>query len=256
MSTYYIEKEVNLQNMQANYQPAVNEVKEKVLALTDKIHSLYLYGSVATGKAKSPTSDLDILVILNEPVTEALNAGFVELGENLSQKYIELFREVGIGVTDINEVLHGEDPLGWRFFMQVLCVKMYGEELYDEVKEFRPTTKLARELQSDLTRVLKSAIEKIEKLSGAKQKLTIRAAMKKIIRAAFGLVMERENYWTVDLLEMKEIFCKHYIEHRAAMDEVQQLLQDERPSGVRAIELIKQLGSWLEVELLGKEPSF
>ena len=256
MSTYYIEKEVSLQNVKAKYQPAVDEVKERVLALTEKIHSLYLYGSVATGKAKSPTSDLDILVVMQEPLAEELNRKFVELGGKLSQKYEELFREVGIGVTDVGEVLHGDDPLGWRFFMQVLCVKLHGDDLYDEVERFQPTTQLARELQSDLSRVLKSAITKIETHSGFRQKLAIRAAMKKIIRAAFGLVMERENYWTVDLSKMKEICCKHYAERAEAMDEVQKLLHEEEPSSFRAIVLIKQFGSWLEIGLLEQEPTF
>ena len=249
MDGQFIRKEVSLNKVKDVYRPVVEEVMKSFLELTDGIHSIYLYGSVATGKAKSPSSDLDILVILKEPPSSLLTNAFNDLGREHSLTKSHLFREVGLGVTDLSVVLYGGDPLGWRFFIQILCVRLYGEELYDEEPLFRPTTALARELQSDMAEAMRRAVERIRATSREEQRIRIQGAMKKIIRAAFGLVMERENHWTVDLDEMAELFCKHYPEQEKNMEIVVQLLRAETPSEKEAIFIIEKFGYWVKEEL-------
>ena len=251
MGAYFIKKEVSLEKVRKEYGVIVDEVTTKALALSERVHSIYLYGSVATGKAQSPTSDLDMLVVLHEAADEVLAQKYDELAAEMSAVHVDVFREVGLGVTNLNEVLHGSDPLGWRFFMTVLCVKLQGEDLYEKEKRFRPTTALAKELHSDMHHVLAGAVEKIRGASESVVKLKVHSAMKKIIRAGFGLVMERENYWTVDIEEMVELFCKHYPEQAEKMNEVLGLLRNPAPEAARAIGLVTDFGTWVEAELLG-----
>ncbi|MBT3297409.1 nucleotidyltransferase domain-containing protein [archaeon] len=74
MKPIYIKKEVALKKVSVKYNPIVKDVKSELLKFSDKIHSIYLYGSVATGKAKSPTSDLDIVVVLKAKPSTKLKA--------------------------------------------------------------------------------------------------------------------------------------------------------------------------------------
>src|SRR3990167_8525439 len=113
MKPIYIKKEVALSKIPAKYKPIVKDVKSELLEFSDKIHSIYLYGSVATGQAKSPTSDLDLVVVLNAKPTSKLKSELKELEKSLSQKYHEFFREVGFAVTCKNEVLLGKEAFGW-----------------------------------------------------------------------------------------------------------------------------------------------
>jgi len=53
-------------------------------------------------------------------------------------------------------------------------------------------------------------MRKINSSNDEDTKLLIKSIMKKIIRTAFALVMERDNSWTVDLDEMTKIFSKYY----------------------------------------------
>ena len=79
MKPIYIKKEVALKKVSVKYNPIVKDVKSELLKFSDKIHSIYLYGSVATGKAKSPTSDLDIVVVLKAKPSTKLKAQLKDL---------------------------------------------------------------------------------------------------------------------------------------------------------------------------------
>ena len=125
MKPIYIKKEVALKKIPAKYKPIVDDVKFELLEFSDRIHSIYLYGSVATGKAKSPTSDLDLVVVLNAKPTSKVKSELKNLEKSLSNKYQKIFREVGFAITYKNEVLRGKEAFGWRFFLTILSVKIF-----------------------------------------------------------------------------------------------------------------------------------
>jgi len=113
-----------------------------------------LYGSVATGKAKSPASDLDIIVVLNRKPIPKLKNELKELELLLSKKYKRIFREVGLGITFKNEILRGKEAYGLKFFLTTLSVRIYGDNLFQTIMKYNPTKKLASSLHSDIEKIL------------------------------------------------------------------------------------------------------
>ena len=252
MKPIYIKKEVALKKTPASYKPIVKEVKSELLKFSDKIYSIYLYGSVATGKAKSPTSDLDLVVVLKAKPTSKLKTQLKELETSLSQKYQKIFREVGFAITYKNEVLRGKEAFGWRFFLTILSVKIFGDNLFQKEMKFSPTNKLARNLHSDVDKNIEEAKKKIKSSNDEEAKLQIKSIMKKIIRTAFSIVMQDENYWTTDLDEMTKIFTKHYPEKKQQINAVLKMAKSKSPDKKSATSILNNFGKWVSSEFYKK----
>jgi predicted nucleotidyltransferase len=248
MKPIYIKKEVALNKIPARYKPIVEDVKSELLEFSDKIHSIYLYGSVATGKAKSPTSDLDLVVVLKAKPTLRLKNKLKELEKSLSIKYQKAFREVGFAITYKNEVLRGKEAFGWRFFLTILSVKIFGDNLFHKEMKFSPSRKLARNLHSDIEKNIEEAKKKIKSANSDDAKLQIKSIMKKIIRTAFSIVMEVENYWTTDLDEMTKIFTKHYPEKKQQINAVLKMAKSQSPDKKSATSILNNFGKWVSLE--------
>jgi uncharacterized protein len=248
MKPIYIKKEVALKKVSAKYNPIVKDVKSELLKFSDKIHSIYLYGSVATGKAKSPTSDLDIVVVLKTKPTSKLKPQLKDLETSLSQKYKKVFREVGFAITYKNEVLRGKESFGWRFFLTILSVKIFGDNLFQKEMKFSPTKKLARNLHSDVDKNIEEAKKKIKIANSEDAKLQIKSIMKKIIRTAFSVVMEDENYWTTNLDEMTKIFTKYYPEKKQQINTVLKMAKSKSSDRKSATLILNNFGKWVSSE--------
>jgi len=252
MKPIYIKKEVALSKIPAKYKPIVKDVKSELLEFSDKIHSIYLYGSVATGQAKSPTSDLDLVVVLNAKPTSKLKNELKELEKSLSIKHQKAFREVGFAITYKNEVLRGKEAFGWRFFLTILSVKIFGNNLFHKEMKFSPTKKLARNLHLDISKNIEEAKRKIKSANDEEAKLQIKSIMKKIIRTAFSIVMEDENYWTTDLNDMTKIFTKYYPEKRHQINAVLKLSKSKSPDKKSATSILNNFGKWVSLEFYKK----
>ncbi len=248
MNPICIKKEVSLKKVLVKYKPIIKEVKFRLLNYSDKIHSIYLYGSVATGKAKSPTSDLDLVVVLNRKPTVKLKDQLKNLESKLSLKYTAVFREVGFAITYKGEVLQGNDSFGWKFFLTVLSIKIYGTGLFKKKVQFYPTKKLAKNLHSDIAKNLKEARSKIKSANPTEYKLQIKSIMKKIIRTAFSIVMEKDNFWTTDSDKMVKIFIKYYPEKKKEIKKVLNLTKNHSPNKNAAISIIGNFGKWVSRE--------
>lgn len=248
MKPIYIKKEVALKKIPEKYKPIVADVKSELLEFSDKLHSIYLYGSVATGKAKSPTSDLDLVVVLKTKPTSELKSELKELEKTLSKKYQKTFREVGFAITYKNEVLRGKEAFGWRFFLTILSVKIFGDNLFHKEIKFSPTKKLARNLHLDISKNIQEAMRKIKSSNDDEAKLQIKSIMKKIIRTAFSIVMEKENYWTTDLDEMTKIFTKHYPKKKQQINAVLKMSKSKVSDRKSATSILNNFGKWVSSE--------
>lgn len=69
-------------------------------ALGEKLHGLYVYGSVATGQASSPASDLDLYAVLHEPADDVCR----DVASRLSAGFADVVREVGISTVLLDDV--------------------------------------------------------------------------------------------------------------------------------------------------------
>src|SRR3989344_2999219 len=84
----YIATKVNLNKIKPLFYKVLDKIKNEVIdKFGGKIHSLYLYGSVATGKARIKSSDLDLLLVLRQKPTPKIKNNIKTVLETLKSTH-------------------------------------------------------------------------------------------------------------------------------------------------------------------------
>jgi uncharacterized protein len=244
----FIITKVGLRKIKPDFKKVQDTIKKEVInKFGDKIHSLYLYGSVATGKAHIKTSDLDLLLILKQKPSSKISNRIIEFENYLSSEYINLFRNIGISITNADKVK--KDTYGWGCFIKHLCICLYGENLGRNLPNFKPSKKVAKAFNGDIGKHIKTVLEKLKETTNPQEiYLICRGIMRKIVHTGFCLVMERERSWTTDLKKSYEIFSKYYPKQSACMKKAFTLAQKPTRNTKELKEFLKDFGSWLTVE--------
>src|SRR5262245_7139838 len=93
--------------------------------------SLYLYGSVATGMARVPTSDVDLVAFGLSPATAAA------IGEELSVAFRARCRSVELATADVGDLDGDTDrAYGNRAFLRHYCAHLSGPLLHAGLPAF------------------------------------------------------------------------------------------------------------------------
>ena len=152
----FIITEVSIKKIPYIYKPIVADVLDAVIKKYAKdLESIYLYGSVATGKAIKGGSDLDILLVLKGNLDKKLTKSVAGLEKSLSKKYINILRGVGLGITNVREVKSLKERDGLLCYVKHLCVCIYGNDLTKNVPSFKPTKALAKGFNGDIAQKLR-----------------------------------------------------------------------------------------------------
>ncbi len=240
----FILKKAHPSKIKKPFSKIVTEAKAHLLAkFPDQIHSIYVYGSVATGKAKLKTSDLDILVVFKKKQDPKL---VENLSKTLSKNYKSFVREVGIALSTIKEVT--ADTYGWGCFIKHLCVDIYGENLSSKLPKFKPSQKVALAFNGDCQKVLAAAIKQLLKNpSIAETEKICRSTLRKIVRTGFSQVMDREKSWTTDLKKSYLAFIKYYPEQKALMKQALNLAFVPTSDRNQLLELLSNFANALTI---------
>lgn len=182
----------------AVYEPALADV----LAAVPEDVSVYLYGSVATGRARPPDSDVDLVVLGMDPADAA------GLATSLSRRHAGLCREVAIAPGTVRgHVGPGDEAHGNRAFLRHHCVHLAGPDPAADIAPVLADARAARGFNGDIAVHLqrwRSARDRlVEDLTGAGPdvratavaRLATRVSRKSLVTVA-GLVSVHDGTWT------------------------------------------------------------
>jgi uncharacterized protein len=144
----YVVTGVSVDNVPPAYRPVVADC---VAALTGfpELDGLYLYGSVATGQARPPASDLDLLALWTSTVdTSAVVA-------ELSSRHRATVREVGLAHGRVDALAGEADGC----FLKHYCVPLAGRDRRASLPRYRPSRALADGFNADLDTTLRSIVD-------------------------------------------------------------------------------------------------
>lgn len=214
--------------------------------LGDDLHSVHLYGSVATGQARPPTSDLDLVALLHAP-----RADVDAVAAALSARHASVVREVGISVGDLDVLARG-DRIGAaeRAFLKHYCRCVDGPDLAAAYPPATASTDLAVGFNGNLGDVLATARSRLEATAdpAARHSIAARTA-RKILMSAATLLSAREGGWSTDRTTAVDLVARHapHLHHHAI---AALAWADGRPPGPDpGIEpIIDELGGWLTAE--------
>ena len=207
---WYILTEVAHANVKEPYLKAVKDVTEAiVLRFWMEVESVYLYGSIAKWSAKLKTSDMDILLVFQSEPSEKEKREVKELSKELSQTYMHLVREIGIAITNVQEI--DQDFYCFWCYIKHLCICVYGKDATKKLPKFKPSQKVAQAFNGDIEKHIHHALAQLKAdVSAAEIKNICDPVMRKIVRTGFSLVMEKEKSWTTDLMKSCEAFSLYY----------------------------------------------
>lgn len=173
-----------------------NEHRDVIDALTGSVArdvAVYLYGSVATGTAVVPTSDIDVLTF-GMTVEQA-----DVIGQRLSAQAAATCREVAIAAARPSD-LHRPDDQGYglRVFLRHYCVHLAGPSHHDDLPPAFPADRrAARGFNGDIARFAERWRSALGQPSTAPARLGTAIARKTLLAVA-GLVSIRDGTWTTD----------------------------------------------------------
>jgi uncharacterized protein len=216
-------------------------------ALGGAAHSIYLYGSVATGQARPPRSDLDLVVVLDRRLPDAVR----RVADDLSARHRHLVREVGIGSVDL-ETLGRQDLVGdaERCFLKHYTVHLAGPDLRDAYPLCEPTARLAAGFNGDLHAVLDHVRPRLTQERDVQERAALaRKASRKILLAAATLLSVRDGGWSTDRGTAVELIGRHAPQFEAmAADALTWSEQGAPTDPARVIDMVDRLGGWLAEE--------
>ncbi len=152
--------------------------------------SVYVYGSVATGQAISPASDVDLLTIgLDDEVA-------TQIGEIQSVRFRDLCRGVEIAAASPSDFVgNSDEAYGGRVFLHHYCVPLAGANLDTATTGFPGDRRAARGFNGDIGRHLARWRDAADTTNSAE--LGRRIARKTLLAVA-GLVSVHDATWTTD----------------------------------------------------------
>lgn len=152
--------------------------------------SIYVYGSVATGTARSPQSDVDLLTVgLSSDRAAAI-------GRSLSTDFSALCRGVEIAAAIEEDFGRDDDgAYGGRVFLHHYCVRLAGPEIDRATSPFPGDQRAARGFNGDIANHLARWRERLDE---ADAEVLGRVAARKTLLAVAGLASVHDAVWTTD----------------------------------------------------------
>ncbi|HSK23161.1 MAG TPA: hypothetical protein VK906_08300 [Egicoccus sp.] len=216
------------------------------------LHSVHLYGSVATGQARPPASDLDLVALLLAPRPDDVTA----LAAELSARHGAVVSEVGIGVGDL-DTLRRDDQVGAaeRAFLKHYCRCVDGPDLAADYPPARASVALAVGFNGNLGDVLGAVRPRLEAAQDAAARGTIATrAARKLLMSAATLLSAREGGWSTDRATAVDLVGRHAPDlHHLAVAALA-WSDDTGPVPDVTIEtILDDLGGWLTAQYANED---
>ena len=174
----------------SSFKPVLDAATNAVRAAGDDV-SLYLYGSVATGMARSPESDVDLFTV-GLPSTEA-----DALRSALSEEFSDTCRAVAVGAAQHSDYVGDRDEAyGNRVFLRHYCVHLLGPDLHSGLPDFAADAAAARGFNGDIAQHAQRWRNDL--VAGSDPVLLGRRLARKVLFAVAGLVSVHDHTWTTD----------------------------------------------------------
>ncbi len=179
------------------YRPALETCVSRVADVVEGLVAVFVYGSVATGRATPPESDIDLLIVTRD---DGASAQLKVTAAELSAQYRDLVHDVGIAHVTIGELFADNiDALGNRCFIKHYCVPLHGDDLRSRLPACRPSATMAWAFNHNIADAIDHARHQLEGAASAGEvRAVCRAAARKVLLATASLTSVITSSWTTD----------------------------------------------------------
>jgi len=189
----------------------------EIARLGERLHSLYLRGSVPRGAALECRSDLDLFAVLHNEYSAA-DAPAPWPKEKLAEFYVQFPFVTSLETSHITlAAVYGHFHY-YRFMMNISSVCVWGKDLLPEIPRYKADAPIAEEWFRVFPHLVDKFVEDLRNSDGEKRsKHLCHDIMKTFLRTGMLLVMRRHNGYTRDLYPSYLCFSKYYPDQQPTM---------------------------------------
>jgi hypothetical protein len=171
---------------------AIKQIERLDRELSPSARSLYISGSVATGSAVVPASDVDLLTV------GFLSQATKRISEELSTTFKSICRAVEVAAS-MQQDFEGDtdEAYGGRIFVKHYCLHLWGHKLSVPSTPYPGDKRAARALNGDIAACYQRW-RGIEQQQSAEQ--LGRSVARKSLLAVAGLISVHDHTWCTDRL--------------------------------------------------------
>jgi uncharacterized protein len=188
-------------------------VKKAVLILKKQIpgiHSVYVRGSVATGRAIDYVSDVDFLVVTQKQTRDAYkHRVFCDLA--ILARQFPFITRFDVGYYTAKDIVNIKE----RVLVKLRSVCVYGKDISHKIPTLKPGRDICVTLLG-LEKEIQQTLSEIEEGYYTKDntKAMCTWMMKRLVRGGLELVSKRDGVFTRDLYLCYENFSAHYPKYK------------------------------------------
>lgn len=246
----FIVSESSVEKLRSPWKEAVAEIKDIYKAnLGDDLHSVYVRDTVSRGEAIEGISDIDTFSVIKKAREEIDRSWVKEVSKELEKKY-NFSTGVEIDFISLDKLFDGDEMFNDCFMIKTQSACVFGEDLANKIKPFKADKQTAGHFHQNLSAVFENAKKELKENTDVKDiKECTLWVMKRIIRAGFVLVMDREKAFTRDLYPAYEVFSKYYPEQEPKMRQALGYAINPSEDPQEIIRFIDNFGVWVEKEI-------
>ncbi len=216
----YIVNDASFTKIQNKWKPIIEDVKNAYIKhLGKNLHSIYIKGSVARGRAIDNVSDLDTIAFVTLPDKDININWRIAFNKKIKRKYKFLTR-VEIIVDPVEEIILNKLN---RITLKTQSVCIYGDNLSKNITPMMPSENMTLHIDSIQKNIEFTLDYFKDKRTKKEVEDKCKSTMKKIVRSGFELVMKKSNKYTRDLYLCYSKFAKYYPKHKDKMRKVLEL---------------------------------
>ena len=202
-----LEKVINRIAIQSEYKDLVDKYVDHILnEFKDKIHSIYMCGSIPKGTAKPFKSDADFTIVCANPKDidyERLSM----IKDRLLEEY-PFVTKMDTIICSIDDVL--SRPNDWGFWIKIICVCIHGEDIGEKVPPIIISPEFILDLNTDTKKEVDRVHRSLSNVSDHSMKTRyIKGYSKRLIRALYSLVLEDTGVWEDEIIKMKNAILNY-----------------------------------------------
>ncbi|MFC1235792.1 nucleotidyltransferase domain-containing protein [Vibrio sp. F74] len=213
--------------------------------LGSNLHSIYLYGSVARKCAVPGKSNLDLVVVTRRQP----DARFQTLLSTIKWRYKKAFpliTDLSFQFPLVKDILAIESVITWGFMLKHCCVCVSGDDLSTRYGEFEPSWEIAKFWNMDVDEWIATYRRRIAQATNREEQIKCQVIIaKKLLRASYSVIMNKDKGWYDDPSECGEKFLNYYPDKHIDIERLNILLSGRYIPKRSIIGILDSYGSWL-----------
>ena len=236
--------------IQKAYQPILKDlISVFAREFTIELDSLYIYGSIAKGKAVVGQSDLDICVVFKHEITN-LDQKIAEIKVKLITRY-PFIPKIDVDVGYLKDVLDEKNKKRWGAWVKFFCTNIYGRDLTHFFQEITIDREVIQAINQGYDEEIQTYLALLNLNQGAeKEMLHLKKSLIKRVIRLLPLTLNEIDGWPLSLNDTIDQTIQVYLQQK---DRLYFLLQElDKPTLTNVISLnrLRETYVWIEAHLL------